>query len=260
MDLRLLADVLWRQRRLLVAGAVVALLVAVASMYSFSPSDGFKHRQEETWVSHARLLVTQEGFPQGRANLGQDDLPQQPAAEQPRYLGPDRAVHLALLYAKIANADEVRSLMFNQGKIPGAKQVTVRAEQDLPTLDVEALGTTRAGAVALAQRQVRALLNYLASEQSSSGVPARDRVRLAVVRWPGTRSLLEEDATTWLLAPRSKMLPVLVFMAVLSLFAGLAFVLENGRRTRFGRAPVPVAEPDVKPVPEQDMGPVARSA
>lgn len=260
MDLRLFAEVMWRQRRLLAAGAVVAVLVSLASMFSFSPSNGFEHRQEETWVSHARLLVTQEGFPQGRANLGQEDAGQQPDAGERRFLGTDRAVHLALLYAKIANADQVRSLMFDAGRVPGAKQVTVRAEQDLPTLDVEALATTRAAAVTLAQRQVRALLGYLQRRQATSGVPEQERVRLSIVRWPGTRPVLEEDSTTWLLAPRSKMLPMVVFLAVLALFAGLAFVVENGRRARVERGPVPIADPDVGLASEPDVKPVARSA
>lgn len=260
MDLRLFSEVMWRYRRLLAAGAAVALLVALASMFSFSLQDGFKHRQDETWVSHARLLVTQEGFPQGRANLGNEGAADQLAAGERRFLGTDRAVHLAQLYAKIANADEVRSLMFGEGRVGGAKQVTVRAEQDLPTLDVEALATTRTAAVTLAQRQVRALLRYLDREQKTSGVPEQERVRLSIVRWPGTRALLEEDSTTWLLAPRSKMLPVVVFLAVLALFVGIAFLLDNGRRARVERGPVPLSDPEVKAVGEPDVGPVARSA
>lgn len=238
MDLGLFARVLWRHRYVVAAGAVVAVLIAVASMTRVSFGDGgprLEYRQDETWVSHARLLVTQQGFPQGRANLAQDDVvaAQQPDAEAARgYLSPARSVELAQLYARIANADQVRAIMFARGGIEGAKSVTARAEEDLPTIGIESLATSRASAVALAQRQVDALLQYLAKTQQASGVPVKDRVRLAVVRAPGSRAVLDDDAATWLLKPRSKMLPLVVFLAVMGLVVGLVFLLENVRRSR----------------------------
>lgn len=238
MDLGLFARVLWRHRYLVAAGAVVAVLVAAASMVRVTfdgGTPGLAYRQDETWVSHARMLVTQRGFPQGRANLAQGGAAAAPgpdAETAPGYLSPARSVELAQLYARIANADQIRQLMFAQGPIDGAKSVTATAEQDLPTIGVEALATSRAAAVGLAQRQVDALQRYLADTQQESGVPVDDRVRLAVVRSPGSRAVLDEDSATWLLKPRSKTLPLVVFLAMMGLVVGLVFLVENLQRSR----------------------------
>ena len=66
MDLGLYFRVLWRFRFLVALGLLAAFALAALSLFSVSPS-GVTYRQSEVWSASAKILVSQEGFPEGRS-------------------------------------------------------------------------------------------------------------------------------------------------------------------------------------------------
>jgi hypothetical protein len=233
MDLRVFSEVLWRFRRLLVAGAGVALLLAILSVAK-PTFIGLEYRDPEVWISNARMLVTQPGFPQGRSDINLNDgaAPAAPADGPPggarrQFADPARLVELAVIYARLARSDPVRLLIRRSGRVEGARTVDVVNLQDLPIVEVAARGTSRRAAVTLAQRQTDALREYLRRQQANNGVPYENRIQLKVVERPGSPPLLGNDSNTWIVEPHSKIRPAAVFLAVVGLFIGLAFLLEN---------------------------------
>ncbi len=79
MNLVLLGYVAWKHRLVLLVGFGLACLLAFVAVYRVG-SNGISYRQQEQWVSHETLLVTQPGFPVGRTvlNTGQNSAPGAP--------------------------------------------------------------------------------------------------------------------------------------------------------------------------------------
>ena len=222
MDLGLYLRVLWRFKWIVALGFIAAVGLAVLSMARVS-TKGLAYRQGEEWSSRARLLVTQEGFPEGRL------LAQQPGqtttTSGPLIADPARLNTLAILYAQLATSDPVKALIRQTGPIRGelaADAVTVGDNRvPLPLIDLTTIAQTRQGAVDLAARASAALLSYLEDQQTLNRVPASDRVVLQQVIRPGKVELVKG---------RSKTMPAVVFLAVMFATCGLAFLLENLRK------------------------------
>ena len=66
MDLSLYGRVIWRFRWLVVLGLILAIALAVLSVAKVS-SHGLSYRKHEVWQSSTTVLLTQHGFPWGRA-------------------------------------------------------------------------------------------------------------------------------------------------------------------------------------------------
>src|SRR5689334_8767941 len=107
MDIKLYGRVLWRFRVLVIVGLIAACALATVAMFHVS-SNGLKYRQTETWSSTARLFVTQEGFPWGRAVDPSTLAPN--AKTAPRFADANRFTGLAFLYAQLATSDDVRTI------------------------------------------------------------------------------------------------------------------------------------------------------
>jgi hypothetical protein len=230
MDLRLYVRVLWRFRVVVAVGFVVAVALAAFSTVKLGPN-GLQYRQSELWASTVRLLVTQNGFPEGRLYA------QQPTAsdaaplpgDQAKELGipvvdPGRFNNLAILYARLATTDPILRLMSKDGPVKG--RLTAMSLRDdnsgilLPLIDVTAIADTPQGALSLAGRNAKALNTYLDNEQQMNQVPKGDRVKIEMVVAPRQAVLFQ---------PRSKTMPMVVFFAVMFATTGLAFLLENIR-------------------------------
>lgn len=233
MDLAMLARVIWRFRRLLIGGLLLAILLAGATYVKVTLAGGspkLEYRQEQMWASVGRMLVTQPGFPQGRTDTGNIDTGAagavKPDARQ--FADPSKFVDLAMLYARIGMSSEVRQLVFPNGHpVKGFDSIAVTAQQDLPLVEVSTTANTRAGAVDLANREINALQTYIRREQRDNGVGPENRIELQVIEQPGAPAPLKGVENTWIIAPRSKMRPALVFVLICGLFFALALVLEN---------------------------------
>lgn len=223
MDFRLYARVLWRFRLFVACGFLLATVLATLSVVRISV-DGITYRQSELFSSTARVGVTQSGFPWGRL------FAQEPTEDnRPQDLGipvadPNRLNNLAVLYAELAMSDPVRQLVRRQGRLPGQVTATPLVRGDnrimLPLIDLTAIATTRRGAMTLASRTAVALETYVREQQAANEVPPADRVVIEEVERP-RRALIYQ--------PRSKTMPIVVFLAVLLATSGIAFLLENVR-------------------------------
>ncbi len=227
MDFRLYARVLWRFRLLVACGFLLATVLATLSIVRVS-GDGLSYRQTELFASTARVGITQTGFPWGRL------FAQEPTEDnQPQDLGipvadPNRLNNLAVLYAELAMSDPVHKLVREQGPLDGELIATPLVRGDnrimLPLIDLTAIADSRRGAMSLASRTAKALETYVREEQAANEVPPADRVIIDEVVKPKGADVYQ---------PRSKTMPIVVFLAIMLATSGLAFLLENVRpRTR----------------------------
>jgi hypothetical protein len=229
MDFRLYASVLWRFRLLVAAGFLLAVSLATLAMVRVGP-DGIRYRQTELWASTTRLGVTQHGFPEGRLFAGA--LTDGAKTGIP-VTDPNRFNTLAVLYAELATSDPVRRQMLKagpaRGKVVATPVVVGENRVMLPFVDILAISPSPGGAVALAQRNADALITYLRGMQVANDVPAQDRVVVEQIVRPKPPKVYQ---------PRSKTMPIVVFLATMLVTIGLAFLLENLRpRLRVGDRP-----------------------
>jgi hypothetical protein len=232
MDFRLYAQVLWRFRVIVLLGLLLASSLALLSVVSVS-SSGFKYREAELWSSTTRLSVTQVGFPWGRLYAQEpttetEELPS--AGQEAARLGipiadPQRFNNLAVLYAQLTTSDPVRRVLRRDGPIKG--QIFANAlvgggdiKIQLPLIDLMAVSDSPLAAVMLAQRASNGLRAYLSEQQRAGRVPRSDRVVIEQVVSPTPPRIFR---------PRSKTMPIVIFLAVMLGTIGLAFLLENVR-------------------------------
>jgi hypothetical protein len=233
MDLQLYLRVIWRFKLLVITGLLLALSLALLSMVKVS-GDGLQYRESELWASSTRLLVTQRGFPWGRAVTDEAAIEQQADQLGVRFANPDRFISLAFLYAELATSDPVKRIMRQDGPILGQLFAGAVVQQNvtLPLVDIEAVTTDRRQAIALSERATAAFETYLRQQQNANAVPSADRVVVQVLSRSRGARLFQGRSTT---------LPIIIFLTVMISIIGLAFILENLR-------------PRIKPVADQ-IGP-----
>lgn len=254
MDLNLYLRVIWRFRYLVVLGIVLAVVLAGLAMFKVSLNGGspkLTYRQPEVWQSQSVLLVTQQGFPEGRtvfpygiATIGG----QQTAI--PSFADPQRFTELALFYSTLAQSDAVQRLVHKNSRIRGtmsATPVTLGSGSKvtaLPLFSIDGTARSAGQAQATAEAGTSAFIRFLSDQQAAAKVAPKDRVVVQVVNHAGGASLT---------APRKKTIPVVVLLTVLVATLGLTFILENLR---------PLVRPLETPLPERvpETGSSVRSA
>lgn len=213
MDLRLYSRVLWRFRWLVSAGLVLGAVLAVLSYGRISLAHGRPHltpRSSVIWQSSGVLGVTQHGFPDGLLVPTSD---------------PNRLAFLATLYSEYVSSDAVRVLVREAAGPAAHGQVQAGPERGpggdiLPFLRVTGIDTSANGARRIAQIGIDSLRKYIEQQQQASGTPKTDRVVLKQLQIPGFATVL---------AGRSKVRPLAVFLTILLATIGMAFILENLR-------------------------------
>ena len=225
MDFQLYARVLWRFKLLFLLGLMLAIALATLSLVSVS-GKGLTYRQTELWTSSTRVLITQQGFPTGRLLALDPSL--DPSKEAAR-LGipladPNRLNNLTILYAELATSDPVLRQMRRDGPIRGkilaAPVVVQDGRYTLPLIDLVAIAATPLEAMKLSLRSATAFQTYLTAQQRANKVPSTDRVLVEQVMRPRGAEIFQ---------PRSKTMPIVIFLAVMFATVGLAFLLENLR-------------------------------
>jgi hypothetical protein len=231
VDLPLYAHVLWRFRWLVLLGLLLGAGLAFLSVARVTAGeDGFRvtYSQSETWASSSTLFVTQRGFPEGRSIVDTESAEpiEQVGRLGLRFADPARFSSLALLYAHLADSDDVRAIMLRSGPIHGeVKAAPILASENtfadaLPLIEVAAFADSGRGARRLGTRATRAFRAYLAREQQRNGISAEDRVVVVVVKAANKAKLVKG---------RSFTPPVVVFLTTLIACFALAFILENLR-------------------------------
>jgi hypothetical protein len=231
MDIARFVNVVWRYKILIGCGVLLASAVALNSYLRFSPS-GVKYRQEQVYLSAAAVLVTQPGFPWGRAIL--DDVITAPSPIEggkptlvPRFSDPGRYSGLAALYAQLARADEVVAKV-QKGSGPNEYyQAEVIKAADgtttLPMVYIKGYGPTAEAAVSVANRATDEFGRYLEAEQDRNRIAKDKRVEVVVT---------QRAAQAEVFATRSFVRPVMMFLLISMGILALAFALENLRSRR----------------------------
>ncbi len=213
MDLDLFLVVLWRSKRLLLGGVLLAAALAVLSYGTPGFAGGkptLTPRGAEVWQSESQLLIGQAGFP----------YRQPPEATEPgRNLG-----SLSPIYANLANGAlvqaEIRRQLGPIGKVKASEDIDLAASTFLPFVDIVASAPTEAEAIRLASGSASIFAAFVARQQASSGIPPARRIQLSVVE-PGIRAKLAEG--------HKLSIPILVFVALLMGVVSLLFLRENLR-------------------------------
>lgn len=213
MELGLLGRAVWRFKWLVLIGIVLAVGLAFISTVRVSSSGKLSYRQAERWASYSQIFVTQRGFPWGQLRpSGTTDS--------------GRFVSLALLYSSFANSDPVKQLMKKMGppivgQVESAAILTSPGSSDaLPIISIAGMAATKRDSLALTGRASTALVRYIREQQAANGIPDNDRVVVQIIEQPGRATLL---------SGRSKTVPIMVFLAVLTVVLAMALVLENVR-------------------------------
>jgi hypothetical protein len=238
MNLARHISVLWRFRAVVGLGLLLGVVMAFLAAFQI-PS--MERRGGETWSAESSIFVTQTGFPWGRVTLGDTSAPGMPSAQtdsqdgsDTQYADPARFSNLALLYANLAQSDEVR------GKLPGnpsREQIEPRVLDAtgggvsfLPIIKLTVTESSAAGAVKLNQAAIDAMQDYLQRNQSQSDTPADQRVRLEVINEPAGAALV---------SGRSLTIPFVAFLLCLLGAVAVAHILENLRPRGAALAVVP---------------------
>jgi hypothetical protein len=226
MDLRHHVRVWWRWKPLLIVGFLLAVLLGILA--TFKPSgSGLKWRTEAVYSTKSRLFVTQPGFPWGRVTLPGAVNGQQSAAPTPQdkangvdFADPARFSNLAIVYAYLAQSDQVRELIRPLPK-PGQINVVWQATGSgdaLPLLELTSKANTAEGAKVLNTKAIKAMKGYLSSQLDASNVPAGQRVEIQVLNPPQVGKLE---------SGRTPTLSVVAFVLIMVGTLLLLYVLEN---------------------------------
>ncbi len=205
----------------MIVGVVASVALAVLSFVRISPT-GVAYRSSERWVNEATLVVTQAGFNEGRSGGG--------AAVDTTL---QRFSTLVNVYAALVESDQVVNLLVRRGlveredvsngEIPVvATPVVSDNGASTPLMTITGSASSAAKATALTVGATKAFIDTLERRQRAAGIPPSQRTLVQPVRRFGEPTLVE---------PRSKSLPIIVFLAGLSATFGAVF-LRDGRFRR----------------------------
>jgi hypothetical protein len=217
VDLQLFFRVISRFKVLVILGLVCATTLAFLSYVKVDFKGGtpsLSHRGQELWESNARLLVTPRGFGFGSARPGAD------AGEVE-----GRLPTLTALYASWVTSDPVRRIMAKSGIVKGAIYASplpadANGNGTLPVVSITADAYSLIGSINLANSAASALRTYLEQQQAANKIPDAQRIELRPMNMAYAPRLLE---------PRSKTMPIVVFIAIMFATISIAFLLENLR-------------------------------
>jgi capsular polysaccharide biosynthesis protein len=225
--------VLWRFRFLVLLGLLLAVLLSFLSFASVSFKGGslkVAYREKATWQAKSTLLITERGFPAGARISGVED--------------PSRFSGLAVLYAQLAGSDAVQRIVLQRGPLKGrltaapVADYTTGVAASLPIVAILGEASSPAQAKRIARRGTEAFLAYMRARQQAADIPQQQRVLIQALNRP-------EKAEP--VSGRRKTRPVIVFVAVMIAFLGLAFILEN-MRPRLRAVQTQPAEPSAHEV------------
>jgi hypothetical protein len=198
MNLATHAAVLWRFRAVTITGLVLGIVLAVLAAYQVGWDGGPKltPRGSETWTSESSLLVTQEGFPEGRVILPETPPPGTvPTTPVPQadssgkkleFADPLRFSFLAQLYAQLAVSDRVLDEVPDNPDRDQIEAISVEgpAATQLPVIQLTTTAASAEEAKELNTNLVKALQSVLASDQERAGIRSDQRTRVELLSAP----------------------------------------------------------------------------
>ena len=231
MDFKLFLAVVKRYKRMVISGIVLAIVLSVLSYGTPSLKGGKPTvipRGSEIWQGDAELLISEEGFPYGRAvtqvTPGKASAPSQPIGDY-NYMA-----SLSSVYAALANGTSVQHQAAAQAGVTlcpstlPCASVAAAEVHDIsdgvpqPLITVTSSAPTAVDAAKLAASTVSVLRGEVTQQQAAAGTPVDQRVQLQTVK---------SGAPATLAKGPSKSIPILVLFAILSASIALAFTRNN---------------------------------
>jgi len=185
------------------------------------------------WSAESSIFVTQTGFPWGRVTLGDATVPGLPSTDTSQqdnsktpFADPARFANLALLYANLAQSDEVRGTLPGH---PSRDQIEPRVldatgggTSFLPIIKLTVFAGSADGAVTLNKKAIASLRDYIERNQRQTDppTPANERIRLDVINEPVGAALV---------SGYSLAIPMLVLLLCVLGAVAAAHILENLR-------------------------------
>jgi hypothetical protein len=223
--------VLGRHKAIVCVGVTLTLALAFLSYVRVSPH-GISYRSPAVWANTSTLVLTQAGSPELWSVL-----PVQGPTGSPSLASTDRFTGLVDLYAALATGDAVvqtlfrRHLLEDQDIVDGALPIEASAVSStvngaiIPLIKITAKGNSPEKATRLTVGTTRAFLDVLKRRQIAAKVPVDDRIQVSVLKRSSEPTLAE---------PRSKTMPLLIFLAGMIATIGTAFTRDNlsGARQR----------------------------
>jgi hypothetical protein len=229
VDLTLYFGVIRRFRALIGVGAVVAVVLAVLSMVRIDLTNGkpaVRYRETQTWASRSQLLITQTGFPWGRTVLPGSVPGSSIPPGTPSFADPGRFYQLASFYSRLANSDAVQEVIKRRSNRVGTVEAVPETDPTsssgaaFPFVDIIGSGPTPTIAKRLATIGTTAFREYIEGQQDDAGIPDSQRVDVQIVNTALPPILVQG---------RKKTLPIAIFLGVMIMTVGAAFILENLR-------------------------------
>ena len=231
MDFKLFGAVVKRYKRMVMGGVGLAVMLSVLSYGTPSLKGGMPTvipRGSSIWQGEAELLISQAGFPYGRAvtqvTPGNGSTPAEPVGDY-NYMS-----SLSPVYAALANGVSVQHKAASQagvtlcpstlpcGSVTAAEVDDLSDGAPLPLITVTSSASTAAAAAKLATSTISVLQGEVTQQQKASGTPADQRVELQTIK-SGSPATLAKGP--------SKTIPILVLFAIVSASIALAFIRNN---------------------------------
>lgn len=240
MNLPLYMRVMRRHKIIVGGGFLLAVALAFLSMARVSFAGGLKisYRSPEIYQAKELMLVSQAGFPWGRATPTVGDTSKVDPAGA--VAAQTRLTSIAVLYAQLANSDPVRQILLKGGFVKRKDIAALPVIQSyssvgplLPLIEIDGNGPSKNIAISVARRESTAFLEYLQQQQESAKIPAAQRV---VVQ------LLNRAETAQVVQGRKKTMSVLVFMVVFIGACVTALIRDNIQQNKLVEE-TPAAEP-----------------
>jgi hypothetical protein len=190
--------VLWRYRVVTAVGLTLAILLAVLAGYKPSAS-GLEKRGNPTYSSSSRLLVTQNGFPEGRVVLPAPPIGQQQNPDSQGFADPARFMELADLYTKLILSDEVRRRIPEHptpAQVDASPIASVSGSPILPIIELNTKAGSTTAARDLNVHTVTALQGLLKRRQASNDIPVGERVQISILNAPSPGVLTSSPSHT----------------------------------------------------------------
>jgi hypothetical protein len=206
MNLARHAAVLWRFRAVTAAGLLLGIFLAILASYSIT-THGLVARGTATYSSQSQLLVTQDGFPEGRVVLPTvpitgstaDGATPKVDPNKLEFADPNRFLALADLYTKLVVSDDVRRLIPEH---PSAAQIdasplpAVSGAPILPIIQLTVQSVSAQGATQLNENTIEALRKLLAAQQAKNGISPAQSVQIRTLSVPSAGALTASPSHT----------------------------------------------------------------
>jgi hypothetical protein len=257
MNLARHASVLWRFRRVTIAGIILGIALAIFASYSVSPS-GLTPRGSETWSAVSSILVTQPGFPEGRVTLPERQIEDGVTTEgeqaveegskpsdQIVFADPARLAYQADLYSRFLISDDVLRRVPEKparAQVLASPFASAAGGQVQPVIELTTMGTSAENAHAINLHLFAALNDFINDGAKKNEIPKAGVVEIQMLSSP----------EVGLVSSRKPTMSVLAFMFVMLATLAVTHLLEALRSRRETDALATIVDWDA-PAPSLDL-------